>query len=91
MRDTERIFMDYLKTHAEPFTTPEDIWPLIRRPAEMRSMVVVVRRMVSRGLMAEVGAKRLSGTYHTREGDEFKMNKLVPIYQSLVAAAEKHQ
>lgn len=70
---------------ASVFTTPEDIWPLIDAPREMRAMVLPVRRAIKNGIIIEVGAKRLRDTYRTRDGVEFAMNKLVPIYQGVTS------
>lgn len=78
------IFYRFLLTRVEPFTTPEHLWPLIEAPGEMRKMVSVVRRALRGGWIREVGATRLTGTYFTLDHREFKMNKLVPLYQSLL-------
>lgn len=78
------VFQRFLTQRVTPFTTAEDVWPLLHTPEEMRAMVVVVRRMLSTNLMVEEGAKRLRGVYHTLDGDEFAENKLVPIYRSLI-------
>lgn len=76
------VLVGWIRSHpGQQFTTPEDIWPLLTAPREMRAMVLPVRRAIKHGLMAEVGAKRLRETYRTRDGVEFPMNKLVPIYR----------
>jgi hypothetical protein len=77
-----KVFYDFLRERTEPFTTPEDVWPLLDAPEEMREMVQVVRRALRDGWIKEVAAKRLNDVYRTKDGIEFKMNKLVPIYQS---------
>lgn len=72
----------FLGEHPDPFTTPEDLWPLLDDPAvDRKNMSAVVGRALREGLMVEVGSKRLRDTYRTRDGVEFKMNKIVPIYQ----------
>lgn len=78
------VFTEFLKQHPGPFTTAEDVWPLLDRPEEMRMMVQVVRALLRARHMEEVGAKRLKGVYRTKDGYEFAENKLVPIYQSLI-------
>lgn len=80
-----KVFHDFLSDRAEDFTTPEDLWPLLDSPREMREMVQVVRRALRQKWIEEVAAKRLNGVYRTRDGVEFKMNKLVPIYRSLLS------
>jgi hypothetical protein len=80
-----KVLHGFLRTRHEAFTTPEDLWPLLDAPEEMREMVQVVRRALRGKWMTEVAAKRLTGVYRTRDGVEFKMNKLVPVYESLIA------
>lgn len=81
-----QVFYDFLLDRTEPFTTPEDLWPLLEPPKEMREMVQVVRRALREGWIKEIAAKRLNGTYVTKgEAVAFKMNKLVPIYRSTLA------
>jgi len=80
-----RTLHGYCQGHAGPFTTPEDIWPLLDNPGEMRAFSVTVQRALKRRWMTEVGAVRLPGTYSTRDGVTFKQNKFCPIYQSLIA------
>lgn len=76
-------FRTFLREHpGREFTTAEDVWPLLETPEEMRAMVVVVRTMLREHGMVEVGAKRLKGTYRTKDGVEFAENKLVPIYRA---------
>lgn len=77
----EEVFVEFLSIRTEPFTTAEDVWPLLYAPEEMRAMSLVTQRMVRQGRMREVGAKRLRGVYRTRDGVEFAENKLVPLYQ----------
>lgn len=84
VEDTLRTFEEFLRGRGESFTTAEDFWPLIDTPGDMREMVHVVRRALRLEWIQEVGAKRLSGTYRTRNGHEFQMNKLVPIYESRI-------
>lgn len=78
------VFHSFLHTRTEPFTTPEHVWPLLDAPGEMRAMSLVVQALLRAGLIEEVGSKRLRDTYRTRDGVEFAMNKLVPIYRSLM-------
>ena len=79
---TAPVIHRFLHTRAEPFTTPEHLWPLLDAPAEMRAMSRVVQALLREGLIEEVGAKRLRDTYTTRDGVQFAMNKIVPIYRS---------
>lgn len=65
------------------FTTG-DVWPLLEAPPEKRAMVVVVRYGLKAGWMVEDGAERVNGQYLTRDGVAFPLNKLVPIYRSLL-------
>lgn len=65
------------------FTTG-DVWPLIDAPPEMRAMVLVVRHGIRLGWMYEDAAKREHGVWRTRDGVEFRLNKLVPIYKSQI-------
>lgn len=82
----EGVFTDFLRTRAEPFTTAEDVWPLLYAPEEKRAMALVTQRLTKAGAISEVGAKRLRGIYRTRDGVAFAENKLVPIYVSLLCA-----
>lgn len=66
------------------FTTAEDVWPLLEKPEEMRAMSVLVQSLLRAGWIEEVAAKRLRGTYHTKDGHEFAENKLVPVYRSKI-------
>lgn len=79
----------FLRDRHEPFTTPEHFWPLIEAPREMRAMSRVVQRALRQNILQECGAKRLKDTYRTRDGVEFAMNKIVPVYQSLLVDSRK--
>jgi hypothetical protein len=65
----------------ETFTT-ELVWALVDSPKERRAMVVVVRHGIRAGWMHEDHAKRIHGVWTTRDGHEFPLNKLVPVYRS---------
>lgn len=65
------------------FTTG-DMWPRLNAPPEKRQMVVVIRYGLSRGWMVEESAVRENGEYTTRDGQSFRLNKLVPIYKSML-------
>lgn len=80
----KRVTLRWLSEHPEPFTTAEHWWPLLNQPEEMRAMVRVVQAHLRAGRMVEVGTKRLTDTYRTRDGHEFAMNKKVPVYQSRI-------
>lgn len=69
------------------FTTG-DVWPLVDAPAEKRAMVQVVRHGLRAGWMIEDGAERVHGEYLTRDGVSFPLNKLVPVYASLLYRSE---
>lgn len=69
-----------------PFTTPEDLWPCLPDPlpdVDRRIVRRLVSEALSAGTIREVSAKRLRGTYHTAEGHEFQMNKIVPVYEAV--------
>jgi hypothetical protein len=70
------------RTHKR-FTT-DDVWPLVDNPRERRAMVMVVQHGLRHGWMAEVSAQREHGVWTTRDGVTFPLNKLVPIYHSLI-------
>lgn len=74
-----------LLTRAEPFTTPEVLWPLLDSPeGDMRALSVIIQAALREGKMAEVGFLRLRDTYRTKDGVEFRINKVVPRYRSLI-------
>ena len=78
------VMGEFLASRTEPFTTPEHLWPLLHDPAPLDRRVVgrkVQRLMTTSGLVREVGQRRLRDKYYTADGTEFKMNKIVPIYQ----------
>lgn len=79
------VLKEFCEGRTGPFTTPEDVWPLLPTPREQRAMVVPVRHALRHGWIAEVGARRLTGVYRTADGDQFRMNKLVPVYRSLIS------
>jgi hypothetical protein len=70
------------RTHEE-FTTGT-VWPLVNNPPERRAMVKVVRFGLQQKWMVEHAAKREHGVWTTRDGVSFPLNKLVPIYRSLI-------
>ena len=81
----KRTLRVYCQQHSMPFTTPEDIWPLLESPGEMRAFTVVVQHAIRRRWIREVDSRRLRGVYTTRDGKQFEMNKIVPVYQSRIA------
>lgn len=83
---TRGAFRDFLRDRSEPFTTAEHFWPLIDAPREMRALSTVVRGAIRDNWIEEHGAVRLREVYHSRDGVQFAMNKLVPVYVSLIVA-----
>lgn len=83
---TKTALRAFLVTRTEPFTTAEDFWPQVDAPDEhsMRAMVQPVQYALKQCWMVEVEARRLRGIYTTRNGIQFSMNKLVPVYRSLL-------
>lgn len=84
------VLHEFLKTRRSPFTTPEHVWPLLVEPphvvADPRKRMRAVRNhAVACGWMREVDSVRLRDTYRTRDGAEFKMNKIVPVFESLIS------
>lgn len=78
-------FFRFITGRAQSFTTPEDFWPLIVAPREKRALSIVVQAALRKGQIEESGEfKRLRGVYRTSDGVEFAMNKVVPIYRSLL-------
>jgi hypothetical protein len=67
-----------------PRFTTGDVWPKLYAPPEKRLMVVAVRFGLAQNWMEEEGAVRENGFYETRDGVRFPLNKLVPIYKSLI-------
>jgi len=90
LAEARKVLHDYCRQHGAPFTTAEDIWPLLDAPGEMRAFVTPVQHALRRRWMVEVGSKRLRGVYVTRDGREFEENKLVPVYQSRIAFDPAH-
>lgn len=86
VKDAERVTLAFLRQRREDFTTAEHLWPLLDAPQEMRSLSVVVQRMLRGQKMVEVGATRLRGVYQSKDGVAFSENKLVPIYRSMIYA-----
>jgi hypothetical protein len=82
-----RVLHTYCREHAEPFTTAEHLWPLLDAPEEMRWLVQPVRRALRQHWMHQVDSRRLGDIYRSRDGVEFQMNKLVPVYRSLICAS----
>jgi hypothetical protein len=78
------VLHTYCREHQQPFTTPEHLWPLLDAPEEKRQMHQPVRRALGQRWMSEVGSRRLRDIYRTRDGVEFQLNKLVPVYQSRI-------
>ena len=84
--DACQTLFEWLKHRQDPFTTAEDVWCLLDHPpGDMRVMRRVVSTALRRGWITEVDAKRLNDRYRTKDGHVFEMNKLVPIYQSLLS------
>lgn len=65
----------------EEFTN-EAVWARVDNIREKRAMVLVVRHGLRAGWMHEDHAVRIKGTWRTRDGVEFPLNKLVPVYRS---------
>lgn len=80
-------FRRFLEGRVEQFTTPEHFWPQIEAPPQMRALSVVVQGALRREWIEEVGAIRLREVYHTADGFQFPMNKLVPVYRSRIAVS----
>lgn len=81
----EQTLHRLLMTRAEPFTTPEVLWPLLDSPpTDMRSLSTIVQSALRQGKMTEVGFVRLRDTYRTRDGVTFQMNKIVARYRSRI-------
>lgn len=82
-RQTLRAF---LVERAEPFTTPEHVWPLLPDPAPVDRRVFsrVVQAALREGWMTQDGSVRLEGGFTTADGTPFSMNKIVPVYRSLI-------
>lgn len=78
-----RRALHQVATGRERFTTGH-VWPLVVAPREKRAMVQVVRHGLRCGWMVEDGAQRESGEYTTLDGVSFPLNKLVPVYRSLI-------
>jgi len=81
----EKTLAAFLEARAEPFTTPEHLWPLLHDPlpeVDRRVLSRLVQRALRNGEIVEVGGKRLRDTYYSADGGEFKINKIVPIYQA---------
>lgn len=70
------------ETH-ETFTN-ELVWLRVDDTEERRAMVLVTRSGLRSGWMVEDHAIRVKGTWQTRDGAEFPLNKLVPVYRSLI-------
>lgn len=62
--------------------TGEQVWALVDDIRERRAMVLVVRHGLKAGWMHEDHAIRVHGVWRTRDGAEFPLNKLVPVYRS---------
>ena len=65
----------------ETFTN-EQVWARVDDVSERRAMVLVTRHGLRNGWMHEDHAIRVHGTWRTRDGQEFPLNKLVPVYRS---------
>lgn len=85
LADAKRTLHEFCRGRVEPFTTPQDVWPLLDAPGEMRAFTVVVQHALRRRWITEVGSRRLRGGFTTRDGRAFEMNKLVPVYSSRIA------
>ena len=71
----------------ETFTN-ELVWARVDDIRERRAMVLVTRYGLRAGWMHEDHAVRVKGTWATRDGHEFPLNKLVPVYRSDLFRAE---
>ena len=69
----------------ETFTNKE-VWARVDDTQERRAMVIVVRTGIRNGWMEEESAMRVRDTWSTRDGVEFPLNKLVPVYRSKIFA-----
>lgn len=87
IEQAKKTLRTYCLHHGEPFTTPEDIWPLLDAPAEMRALSTVVQHALRQHWIKEVSARRLNEVYTSRDGHLFPMNKISPIYQSRIFIA----
>ncbi len=67
--------------HNETFTN-ELVWANVDDIKQRRAMVLVIRYGLKAGWMHEDHAVRVTGTWRTRDGAEFPLNKLVPVYRS---------
>ena len=80
--EAKRALRQVCEAH-ERFTNAV-LWPLLDAPQEKRTMVVVTRHGLSCGWMVEDGAVRERGEWTTRDGVTFALNKLTPVYHSLI-------
>jgi hypothetical protein len=83
VRDTTAALRALCEDHTT-FTTG-DLWSRIDDVPDRRAMVSVVRNGLRRGWMTEAGGERVD-RYRTRDGHEIPINKIVPVYQSLLGA-----
>lgn len=88
LKQAQQTFREFLVQRRSDFTTPEHFWPLVDSPPQRRAFSLVVQQALRENWIVEVGAVRLRGTYETRDGQQFAMNKLVPVYRSQLQADE---
>lgn len=82
IEQAKAVLKDVCRSH-QTFTT-RLLWTRLASPPERRAMVVVIRHGLKRGWMVEDGAQRETEPYVTADGQVFPLNKLVPIYRSLL-------
>lgn len=83
-RETIETVTQWLRSHGDPFTTAQHLWPLLDSPHDKRSMSEVIRYLLTHQRIREVGTVRLGSGFTTRDGQRFAQNKKVPVYQSLI-------
>lgn len=61
-----------------------DVWLQVDNTPSRRAMTLVVQFGLRNGWMREDGARRVTENWTTRDGVSFPLNKLCPIYKSLI-------
>lgn len=61
-----------------------DVWLQVDNTPSRRAMTLVVQYGLRNGWMREDGARRVTENWTTRDGVSFPLNKLCPIYKSLI-------
>lgn len=64
-----------------------DVWLLVDDVPERRAMSLVVRYGLNNHWMREDSARRVTEEWRTRDGVTFPLNKLCPVYASLIYQA----